>query len=80
MDLQAILDFFRAVSWQLVIIVAFVVLIIYRGPIGELIPKIRRGEISRDKEKGLTFSLETAGNEPQPTETDKKINNIKQNI
>jgi len=59
LDLGTVLEFIKHTCWPFVALVALLVLIIYRAPLGRLISKLRKGEIHRDKDKGLSIKVET---------------------
>lgn len=55
---EQIIELAKEIAWPLVWILSLIVLIIYRIPLGELIPKIKKGQISKE---GLNISV---GDEP----------------
>jgi tetratricopeptide (TPR) repeat protein len=54
------LDFVIKISWQLVALVGLIVLGIYRGPLGSLLERLIKGQISRDKDNKISMSIETS--------------------
>ena len=67
LDLGTVLGFIKYTCWPFVALAALFVLIIYRAPLGKLISKLRKGEIHRDKDKGISVKVET------DTEPDREV-------
>ena len=51
-------DFFTKNAWPIVFIMGFIVLIIYRGPLGNFISNLKKGKVSQKKGEGFSVDLE----------------------
>ena len=52
------LEFIKDISWQAVALVALLVLLAYRQPLGNLISNLRSGSVSYKRGEGVTGNLE----------------------
>lgn len=53
-----IMEFIKEIVWPVAVILGLIVIIIYRGPLGDLISNLRKGSVSNKKGEGFSMNLE----------------------
>jgi len=59
------MEFISKIAWPFVWLIGFIVLIVYRGPVGVFISNLKKGEVSNKKGEGFSLNVEVGQPSPE---------------